>query len=238
VGTIRALYMDNMDLREWDTLIKAISEDSVELEATAFYPHSGGVACDYGIIESKGNGRQYNITFVKKDNNTIIHIIGEHSLKPGDRVHAMLDWQRRYKLMRMHTAAHLLSSLFHDIGAKITGNSIDTEKSRMDFSIDEFDRDLIERKVEEANKLISNGAGVTISYMKREDALKIPSMIKLAGALPPDAEELRIVTIEGIDEQADGGCHVSNISEIGIIVLGKLENKGSKNRRLTYILDD
>jgi misacylated tRNA(Ala) deacylase len=235
---MRALYMDNMNLKEWNTKIKSVTEDSVELYETAFYPESGGVAHDKGKIILLSDNREYDVLSVKKINGKIMHFIGNHDLKENNEVKAKIDWERRYKLMRMHTSAHLLSALFHNIDAKITGNSIDTDKSRMDFSIENFDRQLIENKIEEANILIEKGAQVTIKYMNRDDALKIPSMVKLAGALPPNIEELRVVTIEGIDEQADGGCHVSNIKEIGKIVLEKVDNKGAKNRRLSYSLNN
>ena len=236
--TMKTLYMDNMELKEWTTKVKSIEEEYVELEETAFYPESGGVASDTGIIKNVNDNKEYSMTKSVKRDGKILNHIGHHNLKVGDEIKATLDWQRRYKLMRMHTAAHLLSALFHELGAKITGNNIDVEKGRMDFSIEDFNRELIEKKVEEANNLIEKGAEVKTNYMSREEALKIPSMVKLAGTLPPNIDTLRIVTIEGIDEQADGGCHVKNIKEIGKIILGKLDNKGAKNRRLSYTLEN
>lgn len=137
--------------------------------------------------------------------------------------------------MRMHTSAHLLSAIFYNkLGAKITGNQIDFDKSRIDFSLESFDRALIESLIEEANRIIEKDAQIKIYFLKREEALKIPGLVKLAEAQPPDVETLRIVEIEGIDIQADGGCHVSRLKEIGKIVLLKLENKGKANRRIYY----
>src|SRR3989442_8102311 len=137
--------------------------------------------------------------------------------------------------MRMLTACHLLSPLFF-FSAKcmITGNQIDVDKSRMDFSIEVFDRSQIESFVKEANKLITNDAPVKSYFLERSEALKIPDMVKLAEAAPPVEAQLRIVEIAGIDRQADGGLHVSHLNEIGRIELLKLENKGKTNRRLYY----
>src|SRR5438067_2876021 len=146
-----------------------------------------------------------------------------------------IDCDIRHRLMRMHTAGHLLSALFYS-GAKcfITGNQIDVDKSRMDFSLEVFDRSQIESFVKEANKLITNDAPVKSYFLDRSEALKIPDMVKLAEAAPPVEAQLRIVEIAGIDRQADGGLHVAHLNEIGLIELLKLENKGKTNRRLYY----
>ncbi|MFT4309138.1 MAG: alanine--tRNA ligase-related protein [Candidatus Woesearchaeota archaeon] len=235
---MKALYMDNMELKEWITTVSAIDGTRIMLEETAFYPESGGVSSDKGIIICDEKSLEYSMSQAIKEGNKILHDIGSHDLVIGDKVRCVLDWDRRHRLMRMHTAAHLLSALFSGMGARITGNRIDYDKSRMDYSIESFDRALIEEKVMEANNLIKRGAQVKVSYMNREEALEIPGMVKLAGALPPTQDTLRIVSIVGIDMQADGGCHVNNISHIGKIVITKMENKGSKNRRITYVLED
>ena len=156
-------------------------------------------------------------------------------LKEGDKIKCVIDWDRRYKLMRLHTAAHLIASIFHNKGgALITGGNIELEKSRIDFSLENFDRNTIDEYAKLANELIQKDAPVKISYMKREEALKIPDMVKLANKMPPEVETLRIVEIEGIDKQADGGCHVKSLREIGTIEILKLENKGKSNRRVYF----
>ena len=137
--------------------------------------------------------------------------------------------------MRMHTAGHLLSALFYSrANCRITGNQIDVDRSRMDFNLEEFDRSKIETFVDEGNNLIKNDALVKTYFLDREEALKLPEMVKLAEAAPPADAKLRIVEIAGIDRQADGGLHVANLKEIGKIQLLKLENKGKTNRRLYY----
>ena len=108
----------------------------------------------------------------------------------------------------------------------------------MDFSMENFDRVIIDDHFKLANELLKKNSGVKIHYMEREEALKIPDMVKLANKMPPDVEILRIVEIEGIDKQADGGCHVNSLNEIGKIELVKVENKGKNNRRVYYIVKD
>src|SRR5881397_4200302 len=146
-----------------------------------------------------------------KDGERILHTLeSPPGFHQGQTVTGKVDWDRRHRLMRMHTAGHLLSALFYS-GAKclITGNQIDVEKSRMDFSLEVFDRTQIEGFVKEANKLIANDAPVKSYFLERSEALKIPDMVKLAEAAPPVEAQLRIVEIAGIDRQADGGLHVS-----------------------------
>ncbi len=228
-----ALYMKDSYLREFDGKVINVEENYVELDKTAFHPTSGGVAHDVGKLFTKE--KVYVVNSVVKKDSRILHLVNEKGLEIGDEVHGVIDWDRRYRLMRMHTAAHLLSSLFFNkLGAKITGNQIDVDKSRIDFSLETFDRALIESVVEEANRLIEKDAKVKVYFLKREEALKIPGLVKLAEAHPPDLEILRIVEIEGIDIQADGGPHVASIKEIGKIILLKMENKGKNNRRIYY----
>jgi misacylated tRNA(Ala) deacylase len=226
-----------MNLRSFDATITAIDGRYLTLDRTAFYPRSGGVAHDTGVLIREKDGERFTVAFVAKKNGDISHEVDREGLAVGDRVRGELDWERRYRLMRAHTSAHLLAALFHDRGVKITGNEIDVDKCRMDFNLPEFDRVLIDTIIEQANAHIARGAAVSTSYLPREEALATEHLVKLANALPPDIEMLRIVAIEGIDEQADGGCHVSNISEIGPISFVKADNKGKGNRRVYWTIE-
>jgi misacylated tRNA(Ala) deacylase len=123
-----------------------------------------------------------------------------------------------------------------ETGALITGNQISPVESRIDFSLEAFDREKFGDYVRMANEAARSGAEVRSYFMKREEALKTPGFVKLAGALPPEVDELRIVQIGEIDTQADGGVHVENTSEIGEIVVNRIENKGKSNRRLYFSL--
>ena len=139
--------------------------------------------------------------------------------------------------MRMHTAAHVLGSMmFNELGAKITGNQLEVDKTRFDFNLEEFDRVKFDAAVAKANEALSRAVELKTYSLPREEAMKIPGVVKLAGALPPSISELRIVEIPGVDIQADGGTHVRNLSEAGRIEILKLENKGKENRRIYFTL--
>jgi misacylated tRNA(Ala) deacylase len=227
----KKLYWEEPYSQDFTAKVVASGGKRVELDQTLFYPRSGGVSCDTGVL-----GGGIKVVETSKEGNKILHTLeSPASFIIGQMITGRIDWNRRHRLMRMHTAGHLLSALFYS-GAKclITGNQIDVEKSRMDFSLEVFDRSQIEGFVKEANKLITNDAHVKSYFLERTEALKIPEMVKLAEAAPPVEAQLRIVEITGIDRQADGGLHVAHLNEIGRIELLKLENKGKSNRRLYY----
>jgi misacylated tRNA(Ala) deacylase len=226
------LFWQDMYLREFDAKVESVDESGVRLDRTAFNPRGGGLVSDVGKL----NGAEV-VEVVKKDE-AIYHILGgAASLSQGDVVHGVIDWERRHRVMRMHTTAHILSSVVNrETGALITGNQISPDESRIDFSLEAFDREKFGDYVRTANEAARSGAEVTTFFMKREEALRTPGFVKLAGALPPAVEELRIVQIGEIDTQADGGVHVKNTSEIGEIVVNRIENKGKSNRRLYFSL--
>jgi len=229
-----ALYMDNCYLKEFEAKVESVKDDKyVILDKTAFYPLGGGVAYDTGVLLK--DDKEFPVVYVGKFNDKISHEVSKPGLKQGDKVIGIIDWERRYKLMKLHTAAHLLASIFHNNGnALITGNKIEPDSARMDFSLENFDRAIIDEYAKIANELIQKNAPVKIHYMNREEALKIPDMVKLANKMPPEVEILRIVEIEGVDKQADGGCHVNSLKEIGEIEILKIENKGKSNRRVYF----
>ena len=229
-----ALYMDNCYLKEFESVVESVKDDKyIVLDKTAFYPLGGGVAYDTGVL-LRGD-EEFPVVYVGKFDDKISHEVSKSGLKQGDKVIGVIDWERRYKLMKLHTAAHLFASIFHNKGnALITGNKIEPDCARMDFSLEIFDKQIIDDYCKLANELIQKNAPVKIHYMKREEALKIPDMVKLANKMPPDVETLRIVEIEGVDKQADGGCHVNSLKEIGKIEILKIENKGKSNRRVYF----
>jgi misacylated tRNA(Ala) deacylase len=158
-------------------------------------------------------------------------------LKEGDRVHCLLNWERRYRLMRSHTAAHVFASLLcTGAGVLVTGNQLEEDKIRFDFSLEKFDRGTLEEYIEKANELFKKDIPVEWYELPRDEALKIPGLIKMAEAFPPNIPSLRVVEIVGVDKQADGGTHVRNLKEVGKIKLLKTENKGKSNRRIYFTL--
>lgn len=226
--------MNDSYLKEFSAIVESVKDDKyVVLDRTAFYPTGGGQPYDTGVIVC--NNEEYPVVYVGKFSGQISHEVGKHGLKVGDRVVGKINWDRRYKFMRMHTAAHLLISIFNtEANVLITGNQIDEGKTRIDFNIENFDREKIMQYIGTANDIIKQNLHVKTYYLPREEAMKIPGVVKLAGALPPDVHELRIVEIPGIDVQADGGTHVKSLAEIGTIEFVKAENKGKDNRRVYY----
>jgi misacylated tRNA(Ala) deacylase len=228
----RKLYWEEPYAQEFKAKVLSIEGQKVELDQTLFYPTGGGVASDTGTINT------VKVTETRKDGDRIIHTLDSApAFAVGDTVDGRIDWERRYRLMKMHTAGHLMSSIFYSkANCRITGNQIDVDRSRMDFNLEAFDRSLIEGFVGEANRLVNNDAAVKTYFLNREEALRQSDLVKLAEASPPSEAQLRIVEIVGIDKQADGGQHVSRLKEVGQIQLLKLENKGKSNRRLYYDL--
>lgn len=226
------LYWDEPYSRAFTAKVEELNGTNVVLDRTLFYPRGGGVSCDIGTI-----GGTSVVETTKSDDKILHSLASTPGFGKGDRVDGELDWGRRHRLMRMHTAGHLLSAiLYTKVNARITGNQIDVDRSRMDFNLEAFDRAQIEGFVQEANSLIKKDASVRTYFMERDEALGRSELVKLAEAFPSAEKQLRIVEIEGIDKQADGGLHVRRLGEIGGIQLLKLENKGKTNRRLYYDL--
>lgn len=231
------LYMDDSYLKEFEAVVESVKDGKyVVLDRTAFYPTGGGQPNDIGMMAS--NGQQYNVVFVGKFDGKVSHEVDKPGLQAGDKVVCNINWERRYMLMRMHTAAHIIDAvLYKEAKALCTGNQLNVDKSRIDFSLDVLDKDKMQQYIDIANEYAKKAVELKIYYLKREEALKIPGIIKLASVMPPEAEELRIVEIPGIDIQADGGTQVKNTSEIGEIKFLSVENKGKSNRRLYYTIN-
>jgi len=232
----KALYLNDSYLRECNAHVVSVKNGKyIVLDQTVFYPKGGGQPWDTGKMV-KGN-EVYNVVYVGKFSGEISHEIDRAGLKEGDRVHCVLNWERRYKLMRSHTAAHTLASLLcTETGALITGNQLEEDKVRFDFNLKEYSREILRRFIDKANELLGKDIPVKWYEIPREEALKIPNVSKMAKALFPDVPKLRIVEIVGVDKQADGGTHVKNLKEVGQIELLKTENKGKNNRRLYFKL--
>ncbi len=229
------LYWQDSYMKEFTASVVSVEGIMVELDQTCFFPTGGGEPNDTGKLMS--NVSEFLVLDVSKSGDKILHKVDRDGLKAGDTVNGIIDWERRYRLMKMHTASHLLSAIIHkETGALISGGSLDLDKSRIDFNLEVFDREKFSSYITKANELISNGAEVKSYFMKREEAMKIPGIIKLLEVLPPSVDNLRIVEIGNIDIQADGGNHVRQLSELGQIEIVKLENKGKSNRRLYFTL--
>ncbi len=238
---MKALYMKDSYLREFEAIVTKVTEGRyVVLDQTAFYPNSGGQPHDTGRITRLSDGAVFDVVFVGKFGGDISHEVraqGPAELKEGDAVRCEIDWERRYRFMRSHSASHIISGIMHEkTGALITGNQIDLDRTRIDFSLDDYDPSKMDAYIREASEKAAKGADVEVSFITREEAGKEEGLSKLAKGLPPGIREIRIVDIKGIDRQADGGTHVKNTREIGRIELVKCENKGRNNRRVYFRL--
>ncbi len=236
-GKTELLYLTDSYLRTCEARVVRSGEDYIIPDRTIFHPKGGGLVADRGeILHLGGRARVTNIELAEEG---AVHTLEGLSaaIPVGEVITCTLDWDWRYRLMRMHTALHVLSAIVHSrTGALITGNQVEPETSRVDFSLERMDRALIEECVAEANRRIAEGHEVVVRFIGRDEALKQPGLVRLASKAPPDAPILRIVEIGSIDAQLDGGPHVKNTAEIGEILLKKIENKGKSNRRLYFTL--
>lgn len=231
---MRSIYLEDGYQKDFDATVESSSGDRITLDRTAFYPQSGGQPSDLGWLHA--GDETFNVLHVESSDGRIVHVLDREGLKPGDRVHGELDWERRYRLMRSHTACHILSAvIFRETGAKITGNQIDLSRSRVDFSLESFDKAKMNEYVEKANEIIRADVPVETMLLPKSDALAIPDLVRLAMEVP-DRDEIRVVKIEGIDAQACGGTHVRRTGEIKGIRMVKAENKGKSNRRVYFAL--
>jgi len=230
------LYLEDSYLRECDAKVTTVSKGKyVVLDRTIFYPKGGGQPYDTGQILK--DDHIFNVVYVGKFSGQVSHEVDHEGLKVGDDVHCVLDWEQRYRLMRSHTSAHCFASLLcNGTGALVTGNQLDVDKVRFDFSLENFDRNILETYIDKANQLFKKDIPVKWYVLPRKEALEIPGVIKMAEAFPPHIPKLRIVELVGIDKQADGGTHVKNLKEVGQIKLIKCANKGKNNRRVYYSL--
>ena len=231
------LFLVDSYLRETKATVTSVKDGKyVTLNQTIFYPKGGGQPYDTGELV-KGN-ETYKVIYVGKFSGEISHEVDHKGLQVGDEVRCVLNWKRRYKLMRSHTAAHVLAALLNKgTGALITGNQLKEDHVRFDFSLEKFDRELLEEYLAKSNELFGTDVPVKWYELPKEEAMKIPGVVKMAGAFPPNLPSLRIVEIVGVDKQADGGTHVRNLREIVKVELIKTENKGKNNRRIYFRLD-
>ena len=229
------LFWEDSYLKEFQAEVVKVQDKFIILDKTCFYPKSGGQANDTGILTRINDNKKFQVVFAAKINEDVSHEVNEVGLKIGDKVKGRIDWERRYKLMRFHTACHLLDAVFQEDGeVLITGNELNPDKSRIDFNLKDFSREKVQSYIDKANEIIKKDFEVKNYYLKKEDALKIPGIIKLAKAAPPDLEILRITEIPNIDIQADGGTHIKSLKEIGKIVLLGIENKGKERKRVYF----
>jgi misacylated tRNA(Ala) deacylase len=237
------LYQRDSSCWSFDARVVDVDHDggAAILDRTAFYPGGGGQPCDTGTLHA--GDRVWRVTVVRKDGPRVLHLLdGEGLPEPGTAVRGELEWETRYRLMRTHTALHVLCGVvFRDYGALVTGGNMGPDKARMDFEMDsaEFTPERVAEIEERANAEIAAGREVRIAILPREAAFQIPDLIRTKiNLLPPGISEVRTVEIVGLDLQADGGTHVANTREVGGIQVVGTRSKGKSNKRLEIVLTD
>jgi misacylated tRNA(Ala) deacylase len=229
------LFRHDSYLRECDAVVTAIDDDAIVIDRTVFYPLGGGQPGDTGTI--RWNGGSATIVDTRYgDGGAIRHIVAESAEKPkiGDEVQAELDWDRRYRHMRMHTALHLLGSVLH---YGVTGGSISADKSRLDFDMqDAVDKEEVSNAL---TALVDGNHAVSCRWISDEELAAQPELVRTLSVQPPKgAGKVRLLEIEGVDLQPCGGTHLNSTGEVGQVRIGKVENKGKHNRRFNIHLDD
>lgn len=226
------LYETDAYVRDFEAVVLAVDGQRVLLDRTAFFPGGGGQPCDKGGLIHHGIVR--GVSEVRRRDGAIWHTVMGPVLPEGSLVLGHIDWQRRYALMRTHTALHMLSAVvFKDYGKQVTGGDMQPLSGRLDFDMEHLDLDLANAIERRLNEEVAAARPVKIAILAREEAFKIPDLIRTkVNLLPPGIQHVRTVEIVGLDLQADGGTHVANTREVGPVKLVGYESKGRRNKRL------
>jgi misacylated tRNA(Ala) deacylase len=237
MAEVKKVYYDDSYQKELTARVTGVDGEWVELDRTIFYPLGGGQPGDTGFMTGP-DGSKYRVLDTRKSDSPdqIRHQLdrNDHGLKPGDPVDTAIDWERRFRHMRMHTGMHLLGSL---IPVPVTGGSVGTEKSRLDFDLGEHQIDK-EDLTTRINVLVAEAHRVIFGTITEAELDERPELVRTMSVQPPrGAGDIRTVRIEDVDYQPCGGTHVNNTNEIGAVRISKIENKGKRNRRVHLVLE-
>ncbi|MEO7221150.1 MAG: alanyl-tRNA editing protein [Devosia sp.] len=231
------VFRSDSYLRSLDAVVTEMTPDGgIGLDRTIFYAASGGQPNDTGrMVLADGRAIPIvNVVHPDGDKSRIVHIPAEGSpaLAVGDKVTLELDWEQRYRLMRMHTALHLLSVVFP---FPVTGGSVGEDKGRLDFDMPEVPADLAALEAR-LNEMVAGNHAITAEWITDDEMAANPGLIKTMKVKPPMGQgRVRLIRIGDVDLQPCGGTHVANTSEIGPLRLGKIEKKGAQNRRVALL---
>lgn len=226
------LYQTDSYLKQFTAKVLAVQDGALIFEQTAFYPGGGGQPADAGII--RWQGQAFALRKAEKKDELVLHHLESTGPGVGDEIEGVLDWERRYALMRTHTALHVLCGvIWRDFGAQVTGGNMEPLKARMDFELEAMSADFAERVEAAVNREVEAAREIRLRILPREEAFQIPDLIRTKiNLLPEGIQHVRTVEIAGLDLQADGGTHVANTREVGRIKITGHESKGKINKRL------
>ena len=232
------LYHTESYLKEFEASVIDLVDTGVVLDRTAFYTGGGGQPSDSGTLTTEE--REYRVNGVKRVDGNLVHQISGDLPTLGSKVSGVIDWERRYLLMRTHTALHILCGVvWRDYGALVTGGDMKPGEGRMDFEFENFSAEFVDELEAKVNAEVAENRDIHAHNLTREEADLVPDLIRTKiNLLPPNIQEIRTIDITGLDLQADGGTHVANTSEVGVIKVVGHESKGRINKRIRIALED
>ncbi len=232
------LYQVDAYCRRFAAHVTAVEGEIVQLDRSAFYPGGGGQPCDRGRVTD--GARTWQLTGARVKGGGAVYELDGPAPPVGTELQCELDWERRYALMRTHTALHILCAVvWRDHGAKVTGASMEPLRGRMDFEFESLSGELVRELEEKVNVEVAAARPTRVEFLPREVADRDPDLIRNKVSLLPDAiRVVRVVGIEGLDLQADGGTHVADTSEVGRIAIPSYKSKGRINKRLEITLHE
>lgn len=232
------LFREDAYLRTCQAVVTGIDSRGIQVDQTVFYPTGGGQPGDTGqAILNDGNRVSITDTIKDRDNGDLVHCIADlkgNSIQVGNTIELQIDWDRRYRLMRMHSCLHMLCAV---IPAQVTGGSIQEARGRLDFNLpDTIDK---EQVTADLNRLIETNTAMTMRWISDDELTANPELVRTMSAPPPmGSGKVRLVNFEGIDLQPCGGTHVGSTEEIGPVRVQKVEKKGKLNRRIIVVFEE
>ena len=232
------LFHTESYVKEFQAIVTGVFDGGVVLDRTAFYTGGGGQPSDSGTLTD--GDREYRVTGVKRSGGNLVHQIDGHLPAVGATVNGLIDWDRRYLLMRTHTALHILCGVvWRDYGALVTGGDMKPGEGRMDFEFENFSAEFVDELEIKVNVEVAAGRDIHVNNLTRAEADQVPDLIRTKiNLLPPNIQKIRTIDIQGLDLQADGGTHVANTREVGVIKVVGHESKGRINKRIRIALED
>tara|TARA_Y100000758_G_scaffold124283_1_gene87615 strand:+ start:206 stop:916 length:711 start_codon:yes stop_codon:yes gene_type:complete len=232
------LFHSESYVKEFQAIVTGVFDGGVVLDRTAFYTGGGGQPSDSGTLTD--GDREYRVTGVKRSDGKLVHQIAGDLPAAGATVNGLIDWDRRYLLMRTHTALHILCGVvWRDYGALVTGGDMKPGEGRMDFEFENFSAEFVDELEIKVNAEVAADRDIHVNNLTRAEADQVPDLIRTKiNLLPPNIQKIRTIDIQGLDLQADGGTHVANTREVGVIKVVGHESKGRINKRIRIALED